>query len=345
MANYLTEEQRVIQAIAEWVGGGLIGDDCALVSGQTLLTSDSLVEGTHFLRPLMSLDDIGWKAAAVNLSDVAAMAGRPRYLLVAATVPHDFGLADFRQLFAGIGDCARAYRTRVAGGDVTHGPCLMLTLTVVGEVHEEGCLKRSGARSGDVVVVTGDFGASRAGLWLLQARQPGGESKLPPDVKATSAARLSVPQALNFCIERHVKPKPKLEESWQLVGRTRGAGALMDASDGLADAIVQIGRASNVGMEIDTDRIPIHEATRKVAAEAGVDPLHWALYGGEDYELVACLAQDIWKQWQESSAGQALPFKEIGRVTEEGDFKLMKDGKAGPELDLSQSFQHLKTSQ
>ncbi len=321
----ITPEQALVEQIKQWTGSKFIGDDCAVLPGQQLLTADSLVEGTHFRRSLSTLEDIGWKTVAVNLSDIAAMAGRPRYLIVSLTLPKVFSRQQFNQLYAGLVDCARTYKTRIVGGDLTSGSILVLSATVLGDQHEDGCMLRSGARAGDVIVVTGNFGASQAGLWYLTQ----------PQMVATRT-RLS---PFLHCPGVHRRPVPRLSESWALVQRTAGRGALMDASDGLADAIAQLGRASDVGMDVDLLRVPIHIETARLAAKAKVNPYDWALYGGEDYELVGCIPAEIWDNWVGAPDN---PFTAIGKVTGDRGVRLRIGSKAGPELDMSKCFQQIR---
>lgn len=336
-SGLLTGEQKIIDSIKSWVGGNLIGDDCALIASQMLVSTDALVEGIHFRRDLMSLEEIGWKAVAVNLSDIAAMAGRPRYVFVTVCAPQDFAENDFRSLYQGVTDCARQYRLTVAGGDITKAEKLMLSLTVIGDVHENGCLTRSGAKPGDVVIATGDFGASRAGLFQLLSGQSGGRKAATAQ---TGEAAQSKEDTKNHALNRHIHPLPRLSESWTLVEKTGSMGALMDASDGLADALVQIARASGVGLMIELGSIPINEQTRKIAADAGIDPMEWALYGGEDYELVGCIDANVWGEWRkEGSKGN--PFVPIGIVTDGTTIDLTRYGAIAPPLDMSKSFQHL----
>ncbi|MBA3856379.1 MAG: thiamine-phosphate kinase [Cyanobacteria bacterium PR.3.49] len=318
LAGLLTGEQKLIDSIKSWVGGNLIGDDCALIASQMLVSTDALVEGVHFRRDLMTLEQIGWKAVAVNLSDIAAMAGRPRYLFVTVCAPAEFSHTDFRSLYQGITDCARQYRVTVAGGDITASEKLMLSLTVIGDVHENGCLTRAGAKPGDVVVATGDFGASRAGLSRLLCGETSRQG---------------------HALERHIRPVPRLSESWTLVSKTGSLGALMDASDGFADAILQIARASSVGLMIELGSIPIHEETRKIAAEAGVDPIEWALYGGEDYELVGCIDANVWGEWRKEGS-KNNPFVPVGIVTDGDSIAMTRHGAAAPALDMTRCFQH-----
>lgn len=314
--NHLkTAEHRLIDAIKSWTGDRFIGDDCAVLPGQSLVTSDSLVEGTHFDTRWISWRDLGWKSLAVNLSDIAAMGGRPRYAVVSLTLPQMLEQWQIRDLYAGLLECAQVYRTEVVGGDLTRGPLTVVAVTVLGECHEQGCLRRSGARPGDLLAVTGDFGASAAGLWALQSGARDYQS-----VK-----------------DRHCRPIPRLAEGWQLLERAGNAGALMDASDGLADALAQIARASSVGMDVDLSAVPVSAETRKAAASAGADPGTWALYGGEDYELVASIPQPV---WQGLAAAAGNPFKAVGLVTESGTISLKNSGTLGAEIDLGKSFQH-----
>ncbi len=312
----LTKEHRLIAAIKEWTAESLIGDDCAVLPGQNLVTTDTLVDGTHFLFELVDAEDLGWKAVAVNISDIAAMAGRPRYIVVSLTLPAHFDESEIRKLYTGMMDCARQFRTRIVGGDLTRGPALTLSLTVFGDVHENGALLRSGAQAGDVVAVTGDFGASAAGLWLLQNEVAGFE----------------------HCNRAHMRPQPRLSQSWQLVENIGTRGALMDASDGLADAVTQIANLSGVSILVDPSAIPIHEETQQVAALAGANPIEWALYGGEDYELVACLSEASWVKLQE--AAQKSFFRKIGTVAT-GTGAYLQDGAGKREaINLTRSYQH-----
>lgn len=325
-AGLLTGEQKIIDSIKSWVGGNFIGDDCAVLASQTLVSTDALVEGVHFRRDLMTLEEIGWKAVAVNLSDIAAMAGRPRYLFVTVCAPPGFSQSDFRSLYSGIGECARQYRVSIAGGDITASEQLMLSLTVIGDVHENGCLTRAGAKPGDVVIATGDFGASRAGLWQLLSGESSGKRSKEDDAA--------------HALRKHICPVPRLSEAWTLIGKTGSAGALMDASDGLADALVQIARTSSVGLMMELGSIPIHEQTKKIAAQAGADPVEWALYGGEDYELVGCIDANVWGEWRKEGA-RGNPFVPIGIVTDGSSIDLTRHGSAAPPLDMSKCFQHL----
>ncbi len=322
-SEYLTREHRLIKAIKDWTGERLIGDDCAILPGGQLVTSDMLVEGTHFIIPGISFEDLGWKSAAVNLSDIAAMGGRPRFAIVNLALPDGVAESDIEHFYRGLIDCTRAYRCRVVGGDLTHAEHTIVSLTIIGDVHENGVMQRSGARCGDVILTTGDFGASAAGLHLSLQRSPG-------------HARNG--QNMSYCLKRHFRPLPRFCEAWALLRQTAGQGAMMDASDGLADALVQISRLSGTGMDIEESSIPIHEQTRQAAAAAAVEPLEWALYGGEDYELVATVRPDDWTALKGSPHN---PFTPIGKVTDRrGQVMLKRTSGSTQPVSLEHTFQH-----
>lgn len=295
----LTREQVLVKKIKEWTGSSYIGDDCAVLADGKLVTSDTLVEGTHFRLDFTDWRQLGWKSCAVNLSDIAAMAGRPRYLTVALTIPAQIENLEenLEQFYLGFGQCAKAYGAEIVGGDLTVGPHLVVNVTAIGESNEAGLLLRSGAQPGDVVIVTGSFGSSAAGLQLLL--QSAGGSRRSPEREELLLA--------------HLEPSPRLAEAKTLVHLVGSRGALMDASDGLGDALWQISDQSQVDMEIDLEAIPLNADMVDFAVSIGVDPYQWALYGGEDYELVATISLGDWLKAQSQSA-ESFPFKKIGVV-------------------------------
>lgn len=317
MTDQATCEHRLIAKIKEWTGERLIGDDCAVLPGQMLVTADTLVEHTHFIIPGISYADLGWKSVAVNLSDIAAMCGRPRFAIVNLTLPPGVRELEIEQLYRGMIECARKYRCRIVGGDLTRGDSIVISITLIGDAHESGIALRSGARPGDVIIATGDFGASAAGLWCMQCGQTG---------------------RFSYAAQKHFRPLPRLCESWALIRTTRGRLALMDASDGLADALVQIAHESGVGMRIDAASLPVHAETKQIAAEANLDVMDWILYGGEDYELVGTIAPEHWSLMQESPHNA---FVRIGTVTDQtGKVSLEKAGAEPQPILLEKTYQH-----
>jgi thiamine-monophosphate kinase len=247
-----------------------IGDDAAVIAwpaGDLLLTVDTLLEDVHFRRSTSTLRDVGAKAMAVNLSDVAAMGGTPRVALVALAIPQSSAVSDIDELYTGLLDLATPHGVTLVGGDTCSSPVgVVLTVTLAGRL-DGPPLTRSGARPGDLVLVTGSLGAAAAGLASLE----------PGPVEAPEEALAIVRQA-------HHRPTPRVQEG-RAIRTAGGATAMIDLSDGLATDLGHIARESGAGAVVDLDALPIAEATRTVARAAGADPRVWAVSGGEDYEL------------------------------------------------------------
>lgn len=249
-----------------------IGDDVAVLRvGEDrciLATCDVQVAGIHFLPEKVDPYRLGRRCAAVNLSDIAAVGGRPTHFLVSLLLPSDTDVAFLEALYDGLSDEAGRYGADVVGGNVSSSRCLQIDLTLLGEAAPEHVLRRGGARPGDRVLVTGRVGASAAGLALV----------LNPALDVPEPFRRSV-------LDAHLTPTPRLPESQAIVA-AGGATAMIDVSDGLAQDLGHICDASGVGVRIRAEAVPIDEATRWVAQAAARDPLEWGLGGGEDYELL-----------------------------------------------------------
>jgi len=269
---------RIRNTAATRAGAGVrtgIGDDTAVLlleSGALLLaTTDLLLEDVHFRRAWASPYDVGWKAMAVNLSDIAAMGGTPRWALVAAAVPASATVEEVDAFYSGLRDAATPSSVAIVGGDTSASPDRwMINVTVLG-VHMGTPKLRSDARPGDAVVVTGTLGRSAAGLALLET---GGAT--PPGLSVPARAELT---------GAHLRPVARLAEGRWLGGQP-AVHAMMDMSDGLATDLGHICRESGVGARIMVDTLPIPPAARDAASALGRDPLEWATVGGEDYELL-----------------------------------------------------------
>jgi thiamine-monophosphate kinase len=249
-----------------------IGDDAAVmpVSGEELLvlTTDSMVEDVHFRRNWMSPYELGWKAMAANISDVAAMGGRPAHAVVTLAAPPDLEVTFVDQLFEGLGDVAAEHGVHVVGGDTvrTHRG-ILVGVALIGFVERVSLLRRSGARPGQALLVTGQLGAAGTGLRLLDS----GLDHLSRYAEALRA---------------HRQPNPRLKAARALAA-TRMATACIDISDGLAGDAHRLAEASGVGLRIRLDAVPVAEVCRVAAArELQCDCLDLALNGGEDYELL-----------------------------------------------------------
>jgi len=249
-----------------------IGDDCAALAlngaDYLLWTMDTLVEGVHFDLAYTSLSQLGWKSLTVNLSDIAAMGGEPRQALLSLGWPpaRDHRLA--LEFAAGLAQAAREYGVAVIGGDTVSSPGgLIVTVTLTGQVPAAQMLRRSGAKPGDLIFVTGPLGEAAAGLEILRQGL-----SLAPDLKEP-------------LIEAHLRPRPHLQAG-RLLARQGLASALIDTSDGVATDLYHICRASGVGARINRTRVPVSPRVQAAAPHLGRDPLDLALTGGEDYLLL-----------------------------------------------------------
>lgn len=258
-----------------------IGDDCAIIdlgmdekSGELLLaTCDSQVEGVHFTLQTSSPEQIGRKALAINLSDIAAMGGEPRYALVSLILPANLSLEILDGIYAGLRKEALEYKTIIVGGNIAgagKSEQLIIDITAMGSVKRGRALLRSGARVGDVLCVTGSPGNSAAGLYSL----------LHPSARYSQEDLAVVRSA-------HTTPTPRVNEG-RILSRfgPQIVTSLLDVSDGLSGDLSHICERSKVGAYVEVAALPLSQAMRHVAALAGKEPEEWALHGGEDYELL-----------------------------------------------------------
>jgi thiamine-monophosphate kinase len=249
------------------------GDDAAVLAGRRnerlVVTTDAVVEGVHFSRAFSTPADIGHKALAVNLSDLAAMAATPRWALLSLVLPGSWLVADVEDLVDGLSSLARRYGVSVVGGNITRtdGPAVV-DVTAGGEVGPRRWLTRGGARPGYEVYLSGTIGGAAAGLEMLRSGI-GDQGSGISDV----------------CVARHRRPEPRVRLG-VAAGRARAARAAMDLSDGLADAVRQVAAASEVGVRIDAEALPIDDGARAWWTARGIDPVNAAAAGGEDYELL-----------------------------------------------------------
>ena len=249
------------------------GDDAAVVrvrDGRVVATTDLLVEGRHFRRDWASPYEVGRKAAAANLADLAAMGARPLALLVGLAAPADLPVADALALTDGLRDEAGPVGASVVGGDVVRGDALLVAVTALGTLEGRPPVTRSGARAGDLVAVCGTLGRSAAGLALLLAGR-------------------RAPEEL---VRAHLLPTPPYEAG--PAAALAGASAMCDVSDGLLQDLGHVAAASDVGIELDLGAFDdVAAVVAAAAGSLGADPLRWVLTGGEDHALVACFPPDV----------------------------------------------------
>ncbi len=302
-----------------------IGDDAAVTAGVRgeldVLTTDALVEGVHFDLRFSSLADVGYKALAVNVSDIAAMGATPRLALLSLILPDRLSVADIDSLLDGFSRMADEGRVLLAGGNVTRTPGpLTIDVTAVGHVRRRRVLTRGGGKAGDILYVTGAVGAAAAGLGMLRA------AALAPDDEEPAAL-----------IERHRRPVPRLRIG-ALLGRTRSATACMDLSDGLADGVSQLAQASGTGAVIDAAALPIPAAARRWFESQGHDAVRAALAGGDDYELLFSVSPRVRGRLRTViRQARGVPITRIGELTASPAILVKRDAATEP---LPDGFTH-----
>lgn len=261
------------------------GDDAAVTvpGGATATSVDALVEGVHFRRDQASLPQIGHKALATALSDLAAMGAEAGEAYVVLGVPPDLDEVGCLELLDGMTALATTTGTSLAGGDITRASELFLAITVVGHAPEpEQLIGRGGAQPGDVLVLTGEIGAAAAGLQLLENRRLGADFALKGPI-----GRIKAKSAMEGLVGRQLEPTPRLGAGRALA--RAGASAMIDLSDGLGGDAGHLAESSAAGVRIDATALPLAEGLTEVAAATERDPLGLATSGGEDYELLAAI--------------------------------------------------------
>jgi thiamine-monophosphate kinase len=261
------------------------GDDAAVTvpGGATATSVDALVDGVHFRREWSSPMQIGAKALAVALSDLAAMGAEAGEAYVVLGIPADLDENGCLELLDGIAQVAEKTGTTLAGGDVARAPVLTLAMTVVGHARSaDELVTRSRARPGDALVVTGELGGAAAGLLLLEGNESARASFQPHSGRNDDRSR--------SILRRQLEPRPRLEAGRELAAA--GATAMIDLSDGLGGDAGHIAVASGVRLRIEADALPLAPGLAELAAAAERDPLELATSGGEDYELLAALPEE-----------------------------------------------------
>jgi thiamine-monophosphate kinase len=311
-----------------------IGDDVAVLDAggadYLLATCDVQVENVHFLRNSITPLQLGRKVAAINVSDIAAMGGAPSWALVSLALPPDIDVAFVDGLYQGLRERMDEAGGAVVGGNLSKAAAeIVIDLCLLGRVSPEHLTLRSGARAGDLILVTGWLGDSRAGLEsILHCGLP------------VSAPSLAIVE------DRHLSPQPRLREG-QLLGRSRRVHAMVDVSDGLVGDIGHICRASGAGALLRAGDLPVSMACREVAAAMGRDAFDMGLTGGEDYELLFTVPPESASEVRKLVEGETgTVCTVIGEVLpqEEGVQVLFPDGRKVPVSELSASWDHFAGS-
>lgn len=288
-----------------------IGDDASLLrlppGTQLVTTIDALIEEVHFRRDWSRPEDLGWKALAVNVSDLGAMGARPLAALISVALPPDLPVSWIDRFYQGLGECAKHYGCPLVGGDTVRAPKhLALSVTALGSVPIGKAVRRAGAEVGDLLCVTGALGESGAGLELLQ------RSTTWKDEYAS-------------LYQWHLRPQPPVGAGAALAEAGLPT-AMMDLSDGLASDLRHLTRASGVGATVDANLLPISDPTRQAAQELGVDPFRWTLFGGEDYQLLFTVPQNRFAEVAPTLAPLGVTATIIGKITTCGLKLQLPDG-------------------
>lgn len=324
LAELLAAHGTAAQADRLFLG---IGDDAAvwLQDGSALLaTTDTLVEGVHFVPARTSWRDLGWKALAVNVSDIAAMGGRPELALVTLMLRNDVEVGDLEELYRGLADAAEAMGTVIAGGDIVRAEEFAISVTATGraELDESGqpkLLRRNGAQVGDVIAVTGSLGGAAGGLRVVHGEQV--------DEQASRAL-----------LERHFRPRPRVEAGVAAIASGIRCG--IDVSDGLMQDVTHICKSSRLAAVVWQDKLPIDDAVRSSFDER--EAVRMAASGGEDYELLLTGTQEQ----IEVLAGQSdVPITIVGEmvIAAEHVARLL-DGRGKPVELPASGWDHLRGS-
>lgn len=294
--------ERIRQIFTDSGGMLGIGDDCAVIPAgdrDWLITTDMLLEDTHFLRSGITPYDLGWKSLAVNISDVAAMGGTPTASFLSIGIPEGVTVEYMDDFFRGYRDLARKWSVPLLGGDTTRAAGKMaINVGVLGYCPSGQAKLRSGALPGDGIYVTGTLGDSAAGLEIIL----GGETAAYP-----------------YLVGRHTRPEPRMEEG-RILGSIREVHAMMDISDGIASDLNHILKASGVAASIDLDLLPMSAELREWASEHGKMPEEKAVAGGEDYELLFTAAEGV-------VLPETISATRIGTICPGTGIKYLRNGK------------------
>lgn len=264
-----------------------VGDDAAVIDNadkQTVVSTDMLIEGIDFDMTYTPLRHLGYKAVAINLSDIAAMNATPKQITVNIAVSNRYSVEALSELYAGIYLACQRYDVDLVGGDTSASPAgLFISITAIGEVEKGKAVYRSGANVHDLICVSGDLGSAYSGLLILEREKA--TFKANPNYQPDLAS-------FDYVLDRYLKPEPRLDIVKFLNEKGVVPTSMIDVSDGLASDVMQICKASDVGCEVYEEKIPIDYATTMVCSEFGqLLPISNALNGGEDYELLFTIKQ------------------------------------------------------
>ncbi|MDH5367688.1 MAG: thiamine-phosphate kinase [Cyclobacteriaceae bacterium] len=310
-----------------------IGDDAASIKpeGEVVISSDMLMEGIHFDLSYMPIHHLGYKAVAVNVSDIAAMNATPTQIIVNIGLSNRFSLEAIEALYEGINAACEQYKVDLVGGDTSSSASgLAISITAVGMASKTKLAYRSGAKKGDILCATGDLGAAYVGLQVLEREKQvfASNPNMQPDL-----------EKYQYIVQKQLKPEARMDVIHELADLNIVPTSMIDISDGLASEILHLQEHSGIGFRIYEDKLPIDKMTYDTAVEFNLDPITCILNGGEDYELLFTIPQDDYEKVKHHPdihfIGYALDNKEDSHlVTKNQNMVTLK----------AQGFNHLSKS-
>jgi thiamine-monophosphate kinase len=262
-----------------------IGDDAAIISAgedSLVVSTDMLLEGVHFDLSYMPLKHLGYKAVAVNVSDIAAMNARPEQIVISLGISNRFSLEAVDALYEGIKAACDNYSVDLVGGDTSSSVSgLIISITAIGRIAKEKVVQRSGAKANDIICVTGDLGAAYVGLQVLEREK---------QVFLTNPEMQPDLEKYEYLVGRQLKPEARMDIIHDLAELNCVPTSMIDISDGLASELLHLSKNSKLGVKIFEDKVPIDHTTFETAIEFKIDPITCVLNGGEDYELLFTIA-------------------------------------------------------
>lgn len=285
-----------------------IGDDTAyIIEKDLIITQDTMIEDVHFRMSTISPYKLGEKASAINLSDIAASGGIPRFMTISLSMPHNISTDFLENFYDGLANMNKRFGVIVVGGDLTKADKITISITAIGEAQGISPAKRSRAIPGDIVATTGEFGSSGLGFYLLENN--------------TNKIESIPTTAVEHFIKAHTSPTPQINTGRKITEVNTPRTVMMDTSDGLADALIKISKASNTGMEIDYDKIPVNSHLAKACEQLNLDIDKLIFYGGEDYELLSVMPEENYNKL----INLGINLHKIGKITENKEIKVFKN--------------------
>ena len=295
-----------------------IGDDAAVIKmgrDYQLISTDLLIEGVHFDLSYTPLKHLGYKAVSVNVSDICAMNGCPKQITIGLAVSSRYTVEALEELYEGINLACKKYNIDLIGGDTTSSSSgLMISVNILGEVKKNKIVYRNGAKKNDLLVVTGDLGGAYFGLQILQREKEifNENPTVQPDLSG-----------YDYALQRQLKPEPPTKYQKILSELKIIPTSMIDISDGLSSEALHISKSSNVGVCLHEDKIPVDHTVMNMASEFNLNPIAFALSGGEDYELLFTINQKDYEKLKKDP-----DFTIVGYVTDisEGNNFIASDG-------------------